>query len=90
MRQCVFLCKRKEGKTCVYVCACVESCPLIVPWPRVQLPSPLPSPPPVPQSATAGVPGHHLVQASVAWAYGVMEQQMASWKWVPVCACVCV
>ncbi|KAG2430994.1 hypothetical protein HYH02_013526 [Chlamydomonas schloesseri] len=33
------------------------------------------------KSATAGVPGHHLVQASVAWAYGVMEGEMQTWKW---------
>ncbi|KXZ50803.1 hypothetical protein GPECTOR_15g489 [Gonium pectorale] len=31
--------------------------------------------------ATANVPGRQMVQASVAWAYGLMELQMASWKW---------
>ncbi|GIL60936.1 hypothetical protein Vafri_15769 [Volvox africanus] len=33
------------------------------------------------KEATQGVPGRHLVQASVAWAYGIMESQMATWKW---------
>ncbi|GLC44656.1 hypothetical protein PLESTB_001330200 [Pleodorina starrii] len=33
------------------------------------------------KEATAQVPGRHLVQASVAWAYGIMEAEMATWKW---------
>ncbi|GFR50013.1 hypothetical protein Agub_g12162 [Astrephomene gubernaculifera] len=33
------------------------------------------------KAATEGVPGRHLVQASVAWAYGIMERQLATWKW---------
>ncbi|EFJ45627.1 hypothetical protein VOLCADRAFT_105850 [Volvox carteri f. nagariensis] len=33
------------------------------------------------KEVTKGVPGRHMVQASVAWAYGIMEAQMATWKW---------
>ncbi|KXZ50799.1 hypothetical protein GPECTOR_15g485 [Gonium pectorale] len=33
------------------------------------------------KAATFGVPGRQLVQASVKWAYEMMEHEMASWKW---------